>query len=559
MIDLTALADEYRERLRREQQYMTPLVLGLIVAINQLDKTSKQLDLATARWPILLHRDEALTVWVAVPRGAVGPGPTFGESLKANAEKSVAGFKVVTSAWEHATALRRVTSTLAAMAEAAAGSVSKYQTPTPSMFDPGGKTAGDLVGQTALIVRTALADQATIGTAALRASVALWILRGGAGPAGTEPPTTATASLPELLVSVVDAQVQLVFVLPGLGNLVLAAQAGLDHKVRTVVLAKCMAIEQDLYNRRERALRKLVPGNAISEYLYAADWVLRHNVVAICRWLPLAAELFLLWFRLVLMIATDKGRNFAKWFNRIMTAKEVASVLASPLGTYILNKYGALPGPDFSKVTLPPFPKVDPSIIDGTLEAKLLGELRGVRDTAKTSIDTAYKSASWALHDAATVAKDLGPSLARTSNIDGLMVHADKATRTVFGDELDALAKPPDGPQPFAAMAGAFEQNVLSAGGFELVGRLIPGFLTEAGRTWRDLGAVPSPTSPHILAKHGLTLTSVRVPEVTVRVGRGPDDHLAQEVATQLRTAMVDAYSKGRIKFDALAAEGGER
>lgn len=556
MIDFAVLADAYRERLRREQQATTPLMLALILAVERMDTLSKKLDEQTAGWPIFLYRGDALTVWVAVPAGASEAPPNFGERVGAAATRAIEGTKLVTSAWDHAVSLRRVTSTLAALVKAIEDSVSRHATVTPDLFEPAGKTASDLFGQGALIVRTALSDKKAIAAAGHSAFEAwlIWGLFGGrtkpAPPPGATPPESS--SLNEQLVELVQVEVMATTVLPGLALLVRATALGSDHLARTLIVQTMVVTEDSLHELRVKAVMKLIPGNAVWEYLYATDWVLRHNLTALLGWIPLAAERFLSWLAYTLEVITQWGKAIAWWVRAVLNAKRLADFLDNPLARIIYELGGALPGPDFSALkSLPPFPDLDPDILHGTLKTKIETALDTRRDQATKAITDGATGVGTQLAALGTTVEGLGPTLARSSRAKAMAADADKLTAQLMGGEL---AAPPDLPdaKAFGAIAGAVDQLVLGAGGFELVGRLIPRFLEEAGRTWQDLGAVPHPTSPHVLAKHG-RLAAVHVPEVSVRAGL--DD--PERVAAELRTALSGAYSEGRRRFEAL--EGAAR
>jgi hypothetical protein len=555
VIDVAALAEDYRERMRREQQAITPLMLALALAVEAMDAASRTLDAQTARWPVLLHRDDALTVWVDVPKDAVGPGPTVGESLRANAARAVAGADLAARAWDQALALRRLTSTLAEMAEGAATSAAKYKTldPAGTVFDPVEHRAGDLVGQAVWILRTAVADRGTARSAVGRASLALWVLGQASPPEDLARPPTL--SFLERMVEVVEAEVALALVLPGLGVLVAGVGAALDHELRTRVLGGCLAAERRLYDERQAALEKLIPGRDIWEYLYATDWVLRHDIIEVVSWLAGAAPPFFDWLRAALTAVSRKARELAFWLNLWMSATDALGWMTSPLGKAIYDRYAGLPGPDFSAIKPPPFPKIDPKEV-ADFEFALTMKLHDTRRTAVDGITTIANTAKDTLDRAGKVVEGLGPSLSRTSTVQAFTRYADDATRRVFGAELDRLARPAEGPSRFAGMAAAFERDVLTGGGFDLVAGLIPGFLAEAGRTWADIGAAGRPTSPHILARHG-RYAGARVPEVTIRAGRDPDDALAAEVAHALRGVIAESYVKGRSRFAELASQVG--
>ena len=111
-----------------------------------------------------------------------------------------------------------------------------------------------------------------------------------------------------------------------------------------------------------------------------------------------------------------------------------------------------------------------------------------------------------------------------------------------------ALAPPGAAQAPFG--------SVLAAGGFQLIGAAIPGYVKGLRDFWlRERSTGQRPTSPHLLAKHARHL-QVRMPDLTIKAtGRPADGKLATVVAGRFRAAINDAYRAGREKF--LAAPAG--
>ncbi|WP_404370560.1 hypothetical protein ACIHQR_10575 [Corallococcus coralloides] len=109
-------------------------------------------------------------------------------------------------------------------------------------------------------------------------------------------------------------------------------------------------------------------------------------------------------------------------------------------------------------------------------------------------------------------------------------------------------------------VAAAFE-GWLTRGGFHVVGAAIPLYVEEMDRFWREQSAegheLTEPltaTSPHKLVRRA-ALGRVRVPGITVTApARPPGADLANEVATQLKTAIEQSYVTGRERLAGLAA-----
>jgi hypothetical protein len=113
-------------------------------------------------------------------------------------------------------------------------------------------------------------------------------------------------------------------------------------------------------------------------------------------------------------------------------------------------------------------------------------------------------------------------------------------------------------------LAAAFE-GWLAAGGFELIGDVIGGYVDGLAAHWRERQVaedtepttVVTPTSPHLLRRNA-TVGRVVLPRLTVRAapGRALDEELADAVAARFAVAVREAYAAGSQRLRDLAGAG---
>jgi hypothetical protein len=200
------------------------------------------------------------------------------------------------------------------------------------------------------------------------------------------------------------------------------------------------------------------------------------------------------------------------------------------------------------------FPDVYDTFFGSGREGALVASVDAFGAEARGGIRTALGGATTMFERLGTtfaVEADLAATLGSFGRMRELAGDSAVLSERVFGPEADRLRADAEGRRP-DPLATAFEQAVTS-GGFSLVGGAIPAYVGEMRRFWATKRpAVPPPTSPHILARHG-RLGGVRVPRITVRAGgRVADRQLAALVAARFHDAVGDAYVGGRREFERL-------
>jgi hypothetical protein len=220
---------------------------------------------------------------------------------------------------------------------------------------------------------------------------------------------------------------------------------------------------------------------------------------------------------------------------RILAAYDVMTLALTP---------GAMPA-ETGLFTLPPggFPDISRTLFSGTRLADLTAALTDfgeqtralARDSISAGVDALGqigRAATDAAHRATSHSREQFAELARTAHQDAVDSFAGPAAEV--SEELRTRREDP--------LASAFEQAV-ARGGLEIVFAAIPTYLGEVRRYWEERR--PTPTSPHILARHG-RLERVRVPRLTIRAaGRRADAQTAADVAARWRTAVGEAYLAG--------------
>jgi hypothetical protein len=207
-----------------------------------------------------------------------------------------------------------------------------------------------------------------------------------------------------------------------------------------------------------------------------------------------------------------------------------------------------------------PFPDVVghllPPAIDTALADWLAGTVNGVRIAVVGSIEST-----------AALATDLDTALRGVlvqtrSGLGGVELAtavraAARFTQSAIGTELERQR------------AGARERaaandrdpflHLFFTTGFSVAGALVPHYLAGLQRFLRRRALRPTPTSPHVLARHG-RLVAVRSPKLTVRApGQPTSGPGANEAATltagRVRTTVGEMYLTGRRQLDAAVAE----
>jgi hypothetical protein len=164
----------------------------------------------------------------------------------------------------------------------------------------------------------------------------------------------------------------------------------------------------------------------------------------------------------------------------------------------------------------------------------LEGNITGVLDAGTQLLDGLGSSFATAADRAAQLDPRRYQAMAQTS---------DRLVEQLFGDQFTAT-------QPTDPLAQAFEQ-ALSRGGFELIGQVIPAYVLEMERYWREQRASDieisreTPTSPHILSRRQ-RLGRIETPALIIRLPDRPlDPALIQETAQQFQRALNSIYRTG--------------
>jgi hypothetical protein len=212
------------------------------------------------------------------------------------------------------------------------------------------------------------------------------------------------------------------------------------------------------------------------------------------------------------------------------------------------------------------FPRLSSTIFgDGRAEL-LLDQINGLERSLDTNVAEALRSTRDGLEGFTAEFQRKATEAAALRDrgrLERAAAKADVLADRVFGGEV-GVARKAVADRDKDTLALAFE-SWLATGGFVLIGEVIPFYVEEVARLWREKvehAAEPppiTPTSPHILQRRA-TLGKVRVPRMTLHVpaGRQLDAALADEVTQRFGFAVDDAYRSGARRLtDVVTAPGG--
>jgi hypothetical protein len=670
-IDFAAVAARFGPQLALEAQRALVSQRAISLVLEKRRSAAVAVEQATRMFPIVRFYDEAVTMVVSSSQRGIlavtSPPPSFVDQLVRGGSDFVEGIsrfvEPFTKGTKSGPIVRFVTSFDRALGEVVA-SVERFAKPTPEMFDPSRRSAGDLFGLAALGFR-ALAEASRKGgeidtfVEQLRGTLA--IVRGEeggggtvAGPAPEAPERSLVEQLDAAALEIVSGIV-VVGALPELIRLLLEA-AGI--RIRVWILDEFQKIERSVLDFRASMLRKSTIGlvawaDKAIDVFDAIQQVLGANIAFMLRfWRRLGSDFgegvrsfaigivdffagFLEFIRAVPkwldvltgFDLTELLRPVLGWAGGLVSvipsiriadvldadARHVNADLADTLDSLIsaeesdseLGRTLAWPWKQefFDKVDFalaqahelvdalfpgwgesgshaiaipaeaPPlvFTSNAPNIFDTLFGGGRATKVIGLVDKLQTSLDYGMGETLRRARDGvgkfATDFEKAAADAARLrvgARFDRVAAHSTTLADTVFGPEVRDAKKavadrPPD------ALAQAFE-SWLATGGFVLIGEVIPAYVQEIARHWREqvehgeeLTAPLLPTSPRILRQRA-ALGRVEVPRLTLRApgGRELDGGLADEGAFRFSNAVSDAYETGRKRLAELAALPGD-
>lgn len=228
--------------------------------------------------------------------------------------------------------------------------------------------------------------------------------------------------------------------------------------------------------------------------------------------------------------------------------------------------FAALAMHSIGAITIPPIPAtvtMFPDVLGRLLPRSLDTALA---DWASGAVDGVRVAVAGAVSETAAFATDLDRTIAgiATESRSGLagvepavaMRSAARFTEAALGTEIERQRA---GARERAARNEADPfLHLFFTTGFEVVGGLVPHYLAGLQRFLRRRALRPTPTSPHVLARHG-RLVAVRTPQVTVTAPGHPTSgpgatESATEVAARLRATVAELYVTGRRQLDAAVA-----
>lgn len=204
--------------------------------------------------------------------------------------------------------------------------------------------------------------------------------------------------------------------------------------------------------------------------------------------------------------------------------------------------------PDLSSVVAP---RLDEAFLGGGRDAALRKALSGIGPVLKDNIGAALDAGGQALTDLAeTMHRAAGDSvrIGSAANYRRIARGAARISEETFGAGAARAAFTPR-ETPLGRAFGAW----LAVSGFQTVGTVLPSYVDEMIRYWKEEAAKPPaerPTSPHIVARRA-RLGRVRMPRLVVHVapGRTLDKGLAVEIADRVRTEVAQAFGRAGARL----------
>jgi hypothetical protein len=169
MLDIDAAVDRFRDGLTREARRMALTHLGIVPRLRVRREQARIVDESTRDFPIVRFFNEAVTMSIAPGQhgllAASSAPPSLGAQFLRGGARLVDG---LTHAWAplggrgQARFVGRFAEGLDRMLGAVVASMERFETPSPAMFDPTGRSAGDLFGLAGMAFR-ALSEASEVG------------------------------------------------------------------------------------------------------------------------------------------------------------------------------------------------------------------------------------------------------------------------------------------------------------------------------------------------------------------------------------------------------------
>lgn len=283
-IDFTAVAARFGPPLARQTSQMTPLFEALGEAVKKLSAQAAAGERATRGYPVLRYYNGALCVHVDALGGPLLPVDrplSLVEGLRAGGEQFLGGIAWTRTAVRQELALPGLLGVGRDALQAVVESIDRFARPAPAMFDARERRLSDVIG---LLV---LGYNSLLGLEARKQLV------GVAGGAGTAlavvgelvPPDPSAApsggggieSLVETLGSTSMLLLDVVVLLPILGDVLVVVIDGASLAAKGMLLTELGAVETDVHGLRAGAIEGLIVGADLAGF--AAVWLAAAQVV----------------------------------------------------------------------------------------------------------------------------------------------------------------------------------------------------------------------------------------------------------------------------------------
>ncbi|MGE3621650.1 MAG: hypothetical protein AB7L84_14425, partial [Acidimicrobiia bacterium] len=201
--------------------------------------------------------------------------------------------------------------------------------------------------------------------------------------------------------------------------------------------------------------------------------------------------------------------------------------------------------------TITAFPDLVSRLFPPAFDAAVAGWARGTADGVRIAVAGAISETAGLAGSLDTAVRSVADEARR--GLGGLepataMVAAARFADAALGDEERRQRR-----EAAARAEGADADpflHLFATAGFQVVGGLVPAYVDGLQRFLRRRALRPTPTSPHILARHG-RLVGVRTARITLRAeGQATGAATATATATRLREAVGDLYLTGRRRLD---------
>jgi hypothetical protein len=344
--------------------------------------------------------------------------------------------------------------------------------------------------------------------------------------------------------------------------------------VRLLALAAVEKIERQVWDLRKSLLKLFyvdleVYRRMALSYLKTAQQILQSQF----SYYAAFAEGYL--FELVTNLS-DWGKKLTEMFGKIIKYIQYVAIVIGALGEIFapgssaVSAAAAKPPPPRRPFTS--FPDLSETLFGPRANNGLLRAVKDARGLAVNFTSEILSSGVELLNNTASTfaaLRDVESRVSVAQRFANVLGEGEARVQHLLGPTLTWMKTQEARPNGLTALAAPFEAalappgaaqapfgSALAAGGFQLIGAAIPGYVKGLRDFWlRERSTGERPTSPHLLAKHARHL-QVRMPDLTIRAkGRPTDSKLATMVAARFRAAIDDAYRVGREKF--LAAPAG--